>query len=67
MAKTKHPPSKNRRDIGQVVFPIEKLLAAREFSSCCVGTEARLETNSGFEGLSRRVAKRREASKAKGG
>ena len=67
MAKSKHPPSKNRRDIGQVVFPIEKLLAAREFSSCCVGTEARLETNSGFEGLSKQVAEQKQISKKKGG
>lgn len=42
----KHPPVKDRRNIGVIVFPIEKLIAAREISSCCVGVEAALETNS---------------------
>ena len=42
----KFPPTKDRRDIGEVVFPIEKMIAAREISSCCVGVEAALETNS---------------------
>ncbi len=42
----KYPPVKDRRDIGEVVFPIEKLIASREISSCCVGAEAALETNS---------------------
>ncbi len=37
---------KDRRDIGEVVFPIEKMIAAREISSCCVGIEAALENNS---------------------
>jgi hypothetical protein len=40
---TKYPPIKDRRDIGKVVLPIEKLMAARELSSCCVGVEAALE------------------------
>jgi hypothetical protein len=35
--------SKNRRDIGQVIFPIEQLMAARELSSCCAGQEAMLD------------------------
>ena len=38
---------KDRRDIGEVVFPIEKMVAAREVSSCCVGVEAALENDSG--------------------
>ena len=42
----KYPPIRDRRDIGEVVFPIEKMLAAREISSCCVGVEAALETDS---------------------
>ena len=42
----KYPLTKDRRDIGEVVFPIEKMLAAREISSCCVGVEAALETDS---------------------
>lgn len=37
--------AKNRRDIGEVVFPIEQMLAARDMSSCCVGVEAMLEDN----------------------
>ena len=43
MRKPHHDKMKNRRDIGQVVFPIEQMLAAREMSSCCVGVEAMLE------------------------
>ena len=42
-------PSKNRRDIGKVVPLIEKMTAAREISSCCVGVEAMLETNKKIE------------------
>jgi hypothetical protein len=41
----KHPPVKDRRNIGQVVPFVEKFLAARELSSCCVGTEAALEAD----------------------
>ena len=43
MIKTRQPPVKDRRDIGQVISPIEKMMAAREASSCCVGVEALLE------------------------
>jgi hypothetical protein len=56
MSNRKYPPTKDRRDVGQVVFLNEKMEAARELSSCCVGTEAALETNSGFKGLTRRLA-----------
>lgn len=56
MSNSKHPPTRDRRDVGQVVFLSEKMEAAREFSSCCIGTEAALETNSGFKGLTRRLA-----------
>ena len=48
MKRKKFPATKDRRDIGQVVFPIEKMMAAREISSDCVGVEAALETNSGL-------------------
>jgi len=48
MTGKRYPASKDRRDIGEVVFPIEKMMAARENSSCCVGVEAALETNSGL-------------------
>ncbi len=56
MQKKRQPPSKDRRDVGQVVFLSEKVATARELSSCCVGVEASLETNSGFAGLLRRLA-----------
>ncbi|NNE21193.1 MAG: hypothetical protein HKN11_01150 [Rhizobiales bacterium] len=60
MAPRKYPPTKDRRDVGQVVFLNEKMEAAREFSSCCIGTEAALETNSGFKALMRRLANKPE-------
>jgi hypothetical protein len=58
MSARNHPPTKDRRDIGQVVSPIEKMMAARELSSCCVGVEAALETNSGFAMLMRHISDR---------
>ena len=36
---------KDYRDIGEVTFPIEQLMAARAASSCCVGQEAMLESD----------------------
>lgn len=52
MTETKHKTPKdrlkNRRDIGRVVFPMEIMNAARELSSCCIGTEAKLEPKSRF-------------------
>jgi hypothetical protein len=41
-----YPPTRDRRDIGQVISPIETMMAAREASSSCVGVEALLETDS---------------------
>lgn len=38
-----YPPTRDRRDMGQVISPIEKMMAAREASSSCVGVEALLE------------------------
>ncbi len=43
MKAKRYPPTRDRRDIGQVISPIEKMMAAREASSCCVGVEALLE------------------------
>ena len=43
MAERKHPPMKDRRDIGEVRFPIEDLLAARASGACCVHIEAVLD------------------------
>ncbi len=39
---------KNRKDIGKVVFPIEKLMALRAGSYSCVHIEAVLESESGL-------------------
>jgi len=47
-------PANNRRDIGKVIHLSEKMNAAREISSCCVGVEALLETNSEIEGYVKR-------------
>lgn len=46
MHRKKYPATKDRRDIGSVDIAIEKLMAAREVSSCCVGVEALLEIDS---------------------
>jgi hypothetical protein len=43
MKAKRYPPARDRRDIGQVISPIEKMMAAREASSSCVGVEALLE------------------------
>jgi hypothetical protein len=45
MTDRKEPPLRNRRDIGRVETLMDKMLAARELSSCCVGVEAALEAN----------------------
>ena len=49
--------SRDRRDIGEVVFLHEKMQMAREISSCCVGTEALLESNQGFKNLLKLIRK----------
>ncbi len=46
MSHKKYPATKDRRDIGSVEIAIEKMMAARELSSSCVGTEALLEIDS---------------------
>jgi len=48
MESEKHPPSKNYRDIGEVVTLMDKINAARELSSFCLGTEALLASNKNF-------------------
>jgi hypothetical protein len=55
MTTKKRQPSRNRRDIGEVVFPIEKMQRARELSSCCVGVEAMLQADSGVYGSESRL------------
>ena len=54
MERKKYQPDKNRRDIGAVVTLMEKMNAARELSSCCVGTEALLDSNRGLDGFIQR-------------
>ena len=51
----RHPPMRDRRDVGQVVFLSEQMAAARELHSCCVGTEAGLAQNS--NGIMRLLAR----------
>ncbi len=51
MTDRKFAPMKDRKDIGKVVFPIEKLKAARAASSSCVHIEADLESDSGLTNL----------------
>ena len=46
MSHKKYPAMKDRRDIGRVDFAIEKMMAAREISSACVGVEVLLEVDS---------------------
>lgn len=51
MTKAKHPPAKDRRDIGKVEIPIEVLIEARLAHSSCLHVEAALETRSGLADL----------------
>jgi hypothetical protein len=54
----KYPPTKDRRDIGQVTPFIEKMDSYRELSSCCVGVEAAMETNKNMDNHLKRLADR---------
>ena len=51
MTDRKPRPTKSRKDIGKVVFPIEKLLAARAANASCVHIERDLESDSGITNL----------------
>ncbi len=55
MAIKEHPPMRDRRDIGRVVFLSEQIAAAREVNSCCLGVEATLEAGRGSSGLIRQL------------
>ncbi len=47
--KSRRPaPMKSRKDFGEVVFPIEKLKAARAANASCVHIEADLEADTGL-------------------
>ncbi len=52
---TKDPPMRDRRDVGQVIFLSEKMAAAREMNTNCVGADVSLETNRGFGRLLHRI------------
>jgi len=55
MHQKKYPAMRDRRDIGSVDIAIEKMMVAREVSSCCVGVEALLEIDSKLIG--KRISK----------
>lgn len=59
----KYPPTKDRRDIGQVTLFIEKMDRFRELSSCCVGMEAAMETNKNIDNHLKRLADRLTGAK----
>ena len=63
MSGKKYPVTKDRRDIGRVDFAIEKMMAAREISSSCVGVEALLEIDA--ESIGKQMKKR--GNKLRGG
>ena len=48
MTHRKSAPMKARKDIGEVVLPIETLMAARAASSSCVHIEADPESDAGL-------------------
>lgn len=64
MISKKYPPTRNLRDIGQVVPFIEKMDAARESSSCCAGVEAALETNKNIDGFINQLSSRITSKKS---
>ena len=49
--------SKDRSDIGEVEFPIEKLMKFRDASASCVHIEAAMETGRGFTNTRKRYSK----------
>ncbi|MDH3759692.1 MAG: hypothetical protein OEU50_01840 [Gammaproteobacteria bacterium] len=63
MNKPVSRPVSKRSKVGEVVFLAEKMQRARELSSCCVGTEALLET--GFKGPGAAVRGRAAAESKK--
>ncbi len=48
---------KDRSDIGDVEFPIEKLMKFREASASCVHIEAAMEADRGLTGLVKKQPK----------
>lgn len=60
MSYKKYPPTRDRRDIGEVIPFIEKMDAFRETSSCCIGVEANIEANKDLKGFMNQQANRPE-------
>ena len=60
MKSAKRYPSRHRGELEHAVPLIEKMSAAREISSCCVGVEALLETDNEIDA----DVKRRQRSAA---
>lgn len=56
MSNKKYPPTRDRRDIGEVIPFIEKMDAFRETSSCCVGVEANIDTDKNLKGFMNRLS-----------
>ena len=48
---------KDRSDIGEVEFPIEKLMKFRDASASCVHIEAAMETDRGFMNTRKKYSK----------
>jgi hypothetical protein len=53
----KPAPMKGRKDIGEVEFPIEKLMKFREASASCVYVEARMEADRGLTDRIKKASK----------
>ena len=53
-----HDRLKNRSDIGEVEFPIERLLRFRDAGASCVHIEAAMESEPGLTGLIKNRSRR---------
>ncbi len=65
MADRKFAPTRDRRDVGKVVFLMEKMALSRELSSCCIGVEANLETQAGSATLETYLARLENSKKVR--
>ena len=63
MEREKQLPSKDYRDIGEVVTLMDKINAARELSSFCLGTEVLLASNKNFDRYIRQNRSRSKTEK----
>ena len=60
MESNKRDWSGRRRGVGRVEFLCEKVAAARELSSCCVGTERLLEDDARLRPPDTAIEKKRD-------